>query len=154
MLHSKVHTQHRIQFLKQYDQDARKAVKGQGEPFGDFTMKLNADGAVRRGLLVDTGATSHIITDASKFVKFDTNFISDKHYIELADGTRCKKVALKKGGAQDIFSVKKATEKGVVATFSAQSSTLTSNGVKFNIRQQGGLYFLNVQKMLWNGTEY
>ena len=48
-------------------------------------------------LLVDTGATTHVLNDISKFVQFDDTFIPDKHYIELADGSRTNNVALKKG---------------------------------------------------------
>ena len=38
-------------------------------------------------LLVDCGATSHIITDESKFTSFDDAFKPNSHYIQLADGT-------------------------------------------------------------------
>ena len=89
-------------------------------------------------LLVDCGATAHIITDVSKFTKFDDTFKPDKHFIELANGTRANNVALKRGDVditivdssgtpvkatlrnalfipsypQDIFSVQAATERG------------------------------------------
>ena len=36
-------------------------------------------------LLVDCGATTHIINDESKFSNFDDKFAPEKHYIELAD---------------------------------------------------------------------
>ena len=39
-------------------------------------------------LLVDTGATSHIITDRSKFVSFDDNFDTNIHINELVDGNK------------------------------------------------------------------
>ena len=35
------------------------------------------------GLLIDTGATSHIVRDAEKFVSFNDNFNPDEHTIEL-----------------------------------------------------------------------
>ena len=38
-------------------------------------------------LLVDCGATAHIINDESRFSKFGDKFAPEKHYIELADGT-------------------------------------------------------------------
>ena len=43
---------------------------------------------VYRSLLVDTGATSHIINDKSKFVTFDEDFDPSYHAIELADGRK------------------------------------------------------------------
>ncbi|KAL1269569.1 hypothetical protein QQF64_031858 [Cirrhinus molitorella] len=54
----------------------------------------------RKGLMVDTGATSHIITDLGKFKQFDDKFQPEKHYIELADGTRASGVALRRGDAE------------------------------------------------------
>ena len=38
-------------------------------------------------VLVDCGATAHIITDKNKFLRFDDTFNGDKHFMELADGT-------------------------------------------------------------------
>ena len=45
-------------------------------------------------LLVDCGATSHIITDKSKFTGLDSTFDPSKHYIELANGAKANNVAL------------------------------------------------------------
>ena len=50
-------------------------------------------------LLVDTGATSHIINDKSKFVDFDKDFNTNAHDIELADGSKAN-VVLGKGNAK------------------------------------------------------
>ena len=105
-----------------------------------------------KGLLVDTGATTRIIADESKFVRFDENFKPEKHYIELADGSRTNNIALKKGDArvtsydsdgnsheailenalyapsfkQDIFSVQAATEKGASIRFMPDTAELVS----------------------------
>ncbi|KAJ8021025.1 hypothetical protein HOLleu_40779 [Holothuria leucospilota] len=51
-------------------------------------------------LLVDCGATSHIVTDITKFVSFDESFCPEEHYMELADGTREKNTAKKRGTAR------------------------------------------------------
>lgn len=53
----------------------------------------------QRGLMVDTGATSHIVTDEGKFKNFDESFKPRKHVLELADGLRASGIALKKGAA-------------------------------------------------------
>ena len=50
-------------------------------------------------LLVDCGATAHIVNDESMFTKFDEDFDAQKHVIELADGTRCTGVVKGKGVA-------------------------------------------------------
>ena len=44
--------------------------------------------------------STHIIKDISKFKTFDDSFQPDNHFIELADGTRTKSVALKQGDAE------------------------------------------------------
>ena len=121
-------------------------------------------------LLVDTGATAHIITDESKFVSFDKNFNPEKHFIELANGQKSN-VALKRGVAkvslidedgkprsamlsdalyvpsfpQDIFSVQSATRNGATVTFGPDSATLVSkDGTSHGIIKIGKLYYLGV----------
>lgn len=138
-----------------------------------FAFKLDADSdnelSQVNSLLVDCGATAHVVTDASKFVQFDKQFNPKKHYIELADGTKANNVALEKGGVklilntsdgkrvdaelqnalyvpsypQDIFSVQAATEKGSTVVFRPDSAELiTSDGTRFDIEKRGRLYYL------------
>ena len=65
-----------------------------------FTLKENnSNGGKTSNLLVDTGATSHIINDKSKFVNFDEKFDPSNHVIELADGSKAN-VVLGKGNAK------------------------------------------------------
>ncbi|XP_068704666.1 uncharacterized protein [Montipora foliosa] len=121
-------------------------------------------------LLVDCDATTHIINDESKFSNFDDKFAPEKHYIELADGTRSDNVALKRGDVennhhgyhwkrvnatlknalyiptypQNIFSVQAATERGASVSFNPDSAELVyKDGTKFNIEKHGRLYYLN-----------
>ncbi|KAI5621190.1 hypothetical protein C0J50_19125 [Silurus asotus] len=121
-------------------------------------------------LMVDTGATFHIITDITMFKSFDSTFRPEKHSVELADGTRCNGVAQRKGNAevflidsggqqrkamlkdalfipsypQSIFSVKAATAKGATVVFKENKDTLINNdGTKFNIHVYGKLYNLH-----------
>ena len=120
-------------------------------------------------LLVDCGATSHVINDASKFVSYNKQFDPDKHFIELADGTKSNNVALEKGNVkvklntadgrtvaaelqdalyvpsypQNIFSVQAATEKGAIITFGPNFAEMTTpDGTKFDIEKRGKLYYL------------
>ena len=121
------------------------------------------------GLLVDCGATTHIVNDENKFFRFDENFDPAHHFIELADGSRTNNLALKKGDAcvhlqdedgnvhecvlhnalyipsfvQNIFSVQSATERGAHVEFCKESASLLANGVKFQIKKCGKLYFLH-----------
>lgn len=121
-------------------------------------------------LLVDSGATSHIISDQSKFVNLDKNFDPEKHFIELADGSRKNNIVSAKGDArimindskgvlrkiilkdalcipsykQNILSVQSVTKYGGKVNFQKGSAKLmTSDRNIFNIVQQGKLYFLN-----------
>ena len=52
-----------------------------------------------KGIMVDGGATLHIIGDITKFVNFDNAFKPSSHCIELADRTRCTGQAQKRGTA-------------------------------------------------------
>lgn len=51
------------------------------------------------GTMVNTGATSRILTDKTSCKTFDS-FRPGTHYVELADGTRCKGVAEGRGDAE------------------------------------------------------
>ena len=138
-----------------------------------FTLQDLEDVSRRRpqntNLLVDTGATSHIINDSSKFVSFDTNFDSSSHFMELADGSKAN-VVLGKGNAnvklfdvrgnvhnvmlhnalyipsynQNIFSVSAEVDRGASVILGQQVSTYTTEeGKVFEIRKKGRLYYLN-----------
>ena len=116
-----------------------------------FVFRISVDNvATVRGrhlqdnLLVDCGATAHIINDKTKFVSFDDSLDSTKHLIELADGSRTNGIAGGRGDEsvllydvngnshyvklenalyvpsykQNIFSVQAATHNGASVNFS------------------------------------
>ena len=122
-----------------------------------------------RLLLVDTGATAHVVTDSQNFCYVDKTFKPEDHYVELADGTKSNNVVLLKGDAlvmlrdsngelietlledalcipsypQDIFSVQAATKKGAHVSFSKDSAELVCrDGLRFDIQKKGRLYYL------------
>ncbi|KAM9791032.1 uncharacterized protein LOC133165345 [Syngnathus typhle] len=132
--------------------DARR-VHGETEDHDRDEYHFVSEGAARvdvRGLMVDCGATSHIITDLAKFKRFDDGFQAETHCVELADGTRCKGVAERRGDAevclidstgrhlnatlrqalyipsypQDILSVKAATARGATVVFKEEKNVL------------------------------
>ena len=137
-----------------------------------FAFKASLDNIIYKNcdnLLVDCGATSHIINDQNKFIKFDNNFDPKSHFIELADSSRSNNVVKGRGDAtvgvydnkgvkhnfilkdallipsykQDIFSVQAAVEKGAIVNFSKDDSQLvTQTGTTFDIKKEGKLYFL------------
>ena len=51
-------------------------------------------------LLVDTGATAHILNEKSTFFKFHDKFKPEYHYMELADGSRACGIVSAEGGAK------------------------------------------------------
>ena len=67
---------------------------------GTDTQRQPACSIQESGLMVDTGATSHIITDITMFKSFDSAFRPETHSVELADGTRCSGVAQRRGNAE------------------------------------------------------
>ncbi len=136
----------------------------------DFEAEVQRHHVKQMGLMIDTGATSHIITDISRFKKFDEGFQSETHFMELADGTRCSGVAERRGDAevvlidsrgrrhkttltqalyiptypQDIFSVQAATTGGATVIFRRGKNILRCrDGTNFNIYVYNRLYYLN-----------
>lgn len=123
--------------------NAKQATDVEDHSFVFKVRDSPVTGVTHKGLMVDTGATSHIITNIDKFKRFDETFQPKDHFVELADGTRTSGVALKKGEAevclqdtegrrvtamlkdalyipsypQDIFSVKAATANGASVNF-------------------------------------
>ncbi|CAB3992128.1 Retrovirus-related Pol poly from transposon TNT 1-94 [Paramuricea clavata] len=125
---------------------------------------------LKASLLVDCGATTHIVNDKSKFTSFDESFNPEVHFIELADGTRYNNIALKRGDAnvlledklgnqhsvtlqnalyvpsfsQDIFSVQAASENGASISFQpgGQAFLSAGDGTQFDIQKRGRLYYL------------
>ena len=121
-------------------------------------------------LLVDCGATTHIVTDPNKFIRKREDFNPENHYIELADGTRQNNVVVAKGDARvsiinsvgvkrdviledalcipsfkrDILSVKAVTNHGAKVIFTPGEAELTTRcGETFKIRACNNLYYLN-----------
>ena len=132
----------------------------------------NFDLVRENSLLVDTGATAHILNDKSKFLKFDEDFKPENHYIELADGSRACGVVSAKGRAKIIlhdvegvahevflegalyipsyrqniftFSVQSAINKGSAINLAPNSAEPSApDGKKFALKKHGKLYYLN-----------
>ena len=153
--------------------DAKQAIDAEEENEHGYAFKISErqlNGSRQRGLMVDTGATSHIITDIEKFKNFDNTFQPEKHVLELADGTRTCGVASKRGDAeiflinsegqrvkatlkralyipsypQDIFSVKTATTNGASVNFKqGRDQLIHKDGTRFDIKEYNRLYYLN-----------
>ena len=129
----------------------------------------NISHAGKESILVDSGASSHIICDKDKFISFDEKYDPNSHVIELADGSRSTGMIKGRGKArfqlydtngipheitlqdtlyipsynQNIMSVKLATKNGASVIFQKDTTKLiTETGTEFNIESQGKLYFL------------
>lgn len=134
-------------------------------------MSEGAVGVNVRGLMVDCGATLHIVTDLAKFKRFDEEFQAETHCVELANSTRCKGVAERRGNPQvclidsrgrhlnttlrqalyipsypqDIFSVKAATTSGATVIFKKGKDVLIHrDGTEFHIHVYDRLYYLHI----------
>lgn len=127
-------------------------------------------GVKMKGLMVDSGATKHIVTDIRKFEDFDSSFKPQSRILELADGERASGIALKRGTAkvrlrdskgrivdmmlmealyvpsfsQDIFSVKAAIAHGATVIFKeGQNRLIHKNGTTFDIHMYDRLFYLS-----------
>ena len=141
-----------------------------GDEPDHVSYAFRAGGTIHKdmGLLVDTGASSHIVRDPAMFSSFNDKFDTQRHSIELADGTQSK-AAKERGTAHiaimdangrthnatlnnalyvpdypcDIFSVAVAVNSGATVSFGPDSAKMiTQDGNKFNITKQGKLYYL------------
>ena len=131
-------------------------------------------------LLVDCGATAHIVNTDENFLEDDPIFNPAEHYIELADGSRKNIVAIKRGTAlvslraqngelhdvrlentlyiptypQNIFSVQAETQNGVTIKICQDHPELIApDGTKFLIEQQGRLYYLYKNSVIQSRSE-
>ena len=154
-----------------FSKNSSSAVSNHYFAFKVSVKKEDVDAVYKvNGLLVDCGATTHIVNDLSRFISFDENFDPKSHVIELADCSKVNNIALNRGSAcvslidsngnkrdgilenalyvpsfkQNIFSVQAATEKGASVEFGKEFAKLINDdGTVFDIEKHGNLYFLN-----------
>ncbi|CAB4032811.1 Retrovirus-related Pol poly from transposon TNT 1-94, partial [Paramuricea clavata] len=139
----------------------------------DTINKSGINNKSNSSLLIDTGATSHIINDKSKFVDFDKEFNPSAHVIELADGSKAN-VVLRKGNAkvklydvngnacdvmlnsalyvpsydQNIFSVHAAIERLASISLDKQVKQLKCpDGTTFGMEQKEGMNISNYDEV-------
>ena len=122
-----------------------------------------------QGLLVDTGPSSHIIRDLSKFTDFCDKFKDDENTIELTNDDSQSQAAKERGTANvniaakdgqtcsatlknglyvpdypcDICSVNSAIDNSATILFGPNSANMiTHDGRTFDITKKGTLYYL------------
>ena len=61
----------------------------------NFSDYCKFDYIYQNNLLVDSGSTSHIVNDFSKFVSFENNFKPECHYVVLADDSKTSNIVKK-----------------------------------------------------------
>ncbi|KAK7884464.1 hypothetical protein WMY93_027587 [Mugilogobius chulae] len=165
----------------QDDGGSRGRIDVRGTEGADFTFRAQTVDTSKsaqqrpiqeKGLIVDTGASSHIINDRSRFKNFDNSFKSERHSMELADGKRTFGLAQGRGDAQvhlidsngrrcsvtlknalyipsfpqELFSVKCATASGAKLIFDeGKDVLLVPDGTKFNIHVHNRMYYLQTE---------
>ena len=75
--------------------DAGGAAVSPGMSQVDFLFKVESSLKSKHvlsgsSLMIDCGATVHVVFDEERFESFDRNFNASEHVIELADGTKCR----------------------------------------------------------------
>lgn len=170
----KSNTHHESICRKKGTQDGARRVKDkqmsdEDQLFKANHMKERPPDVKMKGIMVDGGATSHIVNDIGKFKSFDDSFKPESHSVELADGTKCSEIAQGRGTAvinlrdhagrqhtaqlrealympsypHNIFSVARAINGGATITFGKEDSRMvTKDGSRFDIYESGNLFYL------------
>ena len=133
-----------------------------------FAVTSATDINMTSDLLIDCGASCHIVNNKDCFTDFDDTFDASRHYIELADGTRTNTLATARGTARlevtdaigttasftlkscllapsfpvSLFSVTAATDAGAKVHFDKNGGRLIRNHDSFEFLKRGKLYFL------------
>ena len=162
--------------LKNKNSENKSTTKSMQENDDFFCFKLSVyerdiiSASINKdSLLVDCGATTHIVCDEACFTSNDNSFDSNTHIIELADGSRKRGIATKRGDAvvairdqegkvknimlkralcipsykQNIISVHALTENGIKVLFSKDQNCIkVPNGTVFKMFKSGKLYYL------------
>ena len=149
---------------EQHYDGAKSAQEKPSKPQRSFLFQVTDEpedegdniSCMKASLLVDCGATTHIINDESKFIRFENDFNSSVHFIELADGSRHNNIALKRGDANVVLHDNLGNEHNVtlsdalyVPSFSireifiemAHHGSLLDTVVEDGIRKDGGFHF-------------
>ena len=126
--------------------------------------------ATKGKLIVDSGATSHILNDASHFISYDKSFNPVNHYVEVADGHMSNEIVTARGKARyifhdsngkprefildnallapkfptNLFSVHAAVNKGAYISFSNNNSYLQAGSTRFTLTHDMNLYYLPI----------
>ena len=167
-------TNHDTKFCRRRNNQAVKLLGSDHDKSNETLLfKITAERKTstddNNSLLVDCGATIHIISDKTKFISMNKSFNPATHFIELADGTRKNNLAIGKGdakiiledtqgnkrevilkdtlcipGFQNILSVTSILEKGASITLNPNNTELKAqNGTTFKIKKKGKLFYLN-----------
>ena len=164
---SSTHSDANCRMQRRDTNSAAKKAMEHSYTFGVSDYLLNTIRINQKGLMVDCGATSHIVTKDT-LTNCDETFDPEKHYMELADGSRQNNLVKKIGDVEvtmrdetgrpvkttmkrvlyipsyphDIFSVKAATKGGAEVTLRQGDSMMTKNGTTFRITECDRLYYL------------
>ena len=83
---------HSLEKCRKKDNAKSCVQSASGDEPDHVSYAFRAGGTIHKdmGLLVDTGASSHIVRDPAMFSSFNDKFDTQRHSIELADGTQSK----------------------------------------------------------------
>ena len=98
----------------------------------------------KKGLMVDCGATTHMINDATKFKMVDKSFRPEDHMIELADGSQVSGMAKMRGDAEVYLLDSEGQQVKTRVRFKDGNDWLVhKDGTMFKMDVYGKLYYLS-----------
>lgn len=129
--------------------------------------------AISHRLIVDSGATSHILNNPNRFVSYDETFNPANHFVEVVDGHMSNEIVTARGSVEylvidsnglsreivlenallapsfptNLFSVRAAVRKGANVVFSQDDNYLQAGQTKFNLSHDMNLYYLQTDEI-------
>ena len=130
---------HSLEKCRKRDNAKSCVQSASGNEPDHVSYAFRAGGTIHKdmGLLVDTGASSHIVRDPAMFSSFNDKFNTQRHSIELADRTQSK--AAKERGTAHI-AIMDANGRTHNATLNNATSTQISSFL---------ITFIEVRKNTW-----
>ena len=97
-----------------------------------------------QGIMIDCGASAHIICTKSNFTSFDANFIPSSNFLELADGTRRSDLIKGRGTAVITLHDRQGIERQIKLKDALYVPSFSKNILSYGAGIDSGMSFFSI----------